>query len=215
MASQSDEAVVVVVAWDQWRWQGSKREWRYTSVEALVVEMKLPQGLTTTFDACFLETMKQHSWRAPVLMVNKSPYAVTTLRTSGSKQTVLMHRLICGLTHEDKGLKVDHKDGQTLNNTKANLRITDDSGNMHNKRMTETNTSGVNGVHHVPKQSTFVASIRVAGVRISTSFAYGIRSLRTKEQAWATAVAKRKQYDEEYGSQNGKRPKRSQLVSEE
>lgn len=54
-----------------------------------------------------------------------------------SRQNVLMHRLVTGAM---KGQQVDHIDGNTLNNTRANLRICSATENRGNRRSVRSGT---------------------------------------------------------------------------
>lgn len=58
-------------------------------------------------------------------------------------KTVYMHRLILGLGADES---VDHKDGDGLNNTRANLRPATHQQNLCNQILSAANTSGFKGV---------------------------------------------------------------------
>lgn len=61
-----------------------------------------------------------HRWRLTTRgYVERSPH-------------ILLHREILGLRPRD-GLKGDHRDGDPLNNRRANLRVTDNAGNLANQ----------------------------------------------------------------------------------
>lgn len=51
----------------------------------------------------------------------------------GNHKAILMHRFILGAN--DKSQKVDHKDGNGLNNTRDNIRIGTHSENMSNRKV--------------------------------------------------------------------------------
>jgi AP2 domain len=55
-------------------------------------------------------------------------YAQANIRIGGQWKRVMMHRFIMGLGSP----RIDHKDGNGLNNTRANLRLATASNNMHN-----------------------------------------------------------------------------------
>lgn len=56
-------------------------------------------------------------------------YAIRTEVVNGKKTTIRMHRLILGAR---PGTRIDHKDGDGLNNRRYNLRFCDAAGNARN-----------------------------------------------------------------------------------
>lgn len=77
-----------------------------------------------------------------------------------------MHR---HLTGAPKGRKVDHRDGCGLNNRRGNLRETDHSGNMRNRRPHLGSTSAFKGVCRTETRAGTVrwrAQIRAGGSTI-------------------------------------------------
>ena len=54
--------------------------------------------------------------------------------TDKNKKTVYIHRLIMGLMDAGRSVYVDHIDGNGLNNSRTNLRVTDNRGNQRNAR---------------------------------------------------------------------------------
>lgn len=60
-------------------------------------------------------------------------YARRGIRVDGKSVCALMHREVPGLSADDKR-QVDHIDHDRLNNTKANLRLVDATGNGENRR---------------------------------------------------------------------------------
>ncbi len=67
------------------------------------------------------------------------PYAKGTV----DGKYVYLHRWLVGATD---GQIVDHRDGDTLNCRRSNLRITDKFGNARNRAMNKTNRAGFKGV---------------------------------------------------------------------
>lgn len=74
-------------------------------------------------------------------------YAATNIRKPDGKTTILMmHRLIMDAP---KGREVDHKNGDTLDNRRNNLRLCSHADNMHNCKMPQRNkTSRYKGVSY-------------------------------------------------------------------
>lgn len=72
---------------------------------------------------------------------------------------VSLHRLLCGLKKGDKRL-VDHKDGDGLNNQKANLRICSLRENCRNSKLSTRNTSGYKGVNWNNQKVMWRAELR-------------------------------------------------------
>lgn len=66
------------------------------------------------------------------------PYAWTTI----DNKMVSLHRLIMG----NPSSHVDHRDGNTLNNRRSNLRLCSRSQNKANSKRYRNNTSGYKGV---------------------------------------------------------------------
>lgn len=62
---------------------------------------------------------------------------------SNRKENIMLHRFIMKCP---KGLFVDHKDGNGLNNNRDNLRIVTVSENNYNKKIHYNNKSGYKGV---------------------------------------------------------------------
>ena len=68
---------------------------------------------------------------------------------SGGKRkenNLRLHRYIMGVENEPSKVYIDHKDHNTLNNRKENLRVCNNSKNQMNKRIPKNNTSGFKGV---------------------------------------------------------------------
>lgn len=78
-------------------------------------------------------------------------------------RTVCLHRFLLGVL-DKPAVKVDHKNGNGLDNRRANLRLTNAAGNSRNRRYT-SNKSGYKGVvmHSV---GCYEARIRVNGHRL-------------------------------------------------
>lgn len=95
---------------------------------AITIKLSGPSGLSVIVDEEDYRTydLGSYTWRAHI--IGRQTYAVT----DKNGKRIYLHRLIMGL---EKGSDmVDHIDHNGLNNYRTNLRVTDNSGNQHNKR---------------------------------------------------------------------------------
>ena len=111
-------------------------------------QIQLTQGRYTTVDDCDYEYLLGFSWHYHAYS-RKGGYAsyTTPHDSSGKQYTVKMHHLIAdrmGVTRDEK--KVDHADGNQLNNCRYNLRLATQSQNLANRGLDKNNTSGYKGV---------------------------------------------------------------------
>jgi hypothetical protein len=81
-------------------------------------------------------------------------------RRNDGPRTVLMHSAILGCEAPDWG---DHRDGNTLNNRRTNLRNVSPTQNAFNRRVHCTNESGFKGVHLYRKTGKWAAQIQIDG----------------------------------------------------
>jgi hypothetical protein len=72
-------------------------------------------------------------------------YAATSEVVNGKSKTIMMHRLLMGLSRRD-GIKVDHKNHDGLDNRRENLRTCSDSQNIVNQRKRASTLSQFKGV---------------------------------------------------------------------
>ena len=93
-------------------------------------------------------------------------------RGEKGKEKIFMHRLIIESKNGKllKGLTVDHKDKNGLNNVDYNLRISTDSEQQHNRKTFKNNTSGVKGVSYCKYKSKWVAEIIIDKKRKRKTF---------------------------------------------
>lgn len=116
-------------------------------IEGNFAFVPLTQGYFATIDAADVPLVEGFNWCALVARRAdgsvRTVYAVRTDRTGGRSRVVLMHRLI-GKTPD--GFDTDHRDGNGLDNRKANLRTATETQNSQNARISTRNTSGIRGV---------------------------------------------------------------------
>ena len=102
------------------------------------------------------EMVSGFKWRA--VKARNTFYAVAWKNGT----TVLMHRLILGLT--DRKIHTDHEDGNGLHNYRSNLRECSPGQNNANRAISKNHKTGFKGVSPVRKR--FLARLRKDGVLI-------------------------------------------------
>lgn len=96
-----------------------------------------------------------HTWHA--YFDGNNWYALTNISVcNGKYRTVSMHRLLLG---EPKNVKIDHVDGNGLNNRRKNLRFASDSHNQCNSRKRKNCTSRFKGVYWRKDRNCWQAQI--------------------------------------------------------
>jgi hypothetical protein len=95
----------------------------------LIVNSKTYGVIETAVDKEDYNRVKGYTWGAN--FKNGRPYFQTMMRLHNGKQdSIFLHRLITSFEFE----MVDHKDNNTLNNKKENLRAANHSQNMMNSK---------------------------------------------------------------------------------
>lgn len=116
----------------------------------------LTQDQFALVDAADYEWLNQWKWCAKWSNCTRSYYAV---RNGAKHETIIMHRVILGLVSGD-GVKGDHKDHDTLNNRRSNLRPCSQRQNIQHQRRRSNNTSGYKGVYFCKPLSKWAAMIQ-------------------------------------------------------
>ena len=125
----------------------------------------LSQGQSAKVDAADYEYLSQWKWHATWDPYTKSFYAVRKTSRARGKVGILMHRLLMELERGDRR-EVDHRNTDTLDNRRLNLRIATHSQNGANRGANENNTSGYKGVSWHKVGRKWRAQIRVNGRQI-------------------------------------------------
>lgn len=136
------------------------------------MEMKLLRGQICLIDEIDFETYSQQSWGIVDGYVARGSFA--------EKTTYYLHLEIARriwTTEQMKGLLVDHKDQNKLNNQRSNLRLATHSENQANRGLHPKNRSGFKGVSWNKNARKWAASIQFQGKRIYLGL------YLTKEQA--------------------------------
>lgn len=106
-------------------------------------EIPLTQNKVALIDDEDYESLSRFKWFAR--WDGHNWYAGRKIRRpDGERRTVFMHKEIIGTT---TSIKIDHKDGDGLNNTRHNLRPATTQQNNCNNRIRRDNTSGYKGVN--------------------------------------------------------------------
>ena len=94
---------------------------------------------------------------------------MTHIWRDGKRSVIQMHRLI---VNPPRGVIVDHRDRDGLNNQRDNLRIATRADNRRNSVPQKNNASGLKGVYWKVDHQKWSAQIRV-GARLRTIGYYG------------------------------------------
>jgi hypothetical protein len=106
----------------------------------MAVEVPLSKGQISLIDDEDAERVMQWKWCA---CWNPTTRSYVGMRNLGNRKMAYLHRFIMEATPEQE---VDHKDHDTLNNQKYNLRCCLPYQNKANGRLPRSNTSGYKGI---------------------------------------------------------------------
>ena len=108
---------------------------------------------------------------------------------------VAFHRFLLDLY--DSAKEVDHRNLDSLDNRRENIRIVSQVENLRNKGIQKNNTTGVHGVQFLKKCDKYTSTIRgKQGKRLSRSFTI---SMFGKEEAFRLACEQRWKWEIEFG----------------
>lgn len=130
-------------------------EWQ--PIETATVSIPLTKGQVAVIDAADLSLVAHQSWHAVARRDGKGWYAANS---SGRR----MHRVLVGAWNGSK--IVDHRDGDGLNNRRANLRVGTQALNCVNRKSTPGDH--LRGAR--PKKGRWQAYIKQAGKQISLGY---------------------------------------------
>lgn len=134
---------------------------RTIRIEGPIAYVPLTKGLEAVIDAIDAELVGQWNWHAS-MSASGHVYALRNNNADGVRRTVAMHVQIMGLDASRR--EVDHRDGDGLNNRRANLRHCTHAENMRNRMLDRRNRFGAKGVW--ASRGKFRASIKFEGKTI-------------------------------------------------
>ena len=93
-------------------------------------------------------------------------YAITSIKTSEKAYTVSLHELVMKLARLTNKSEYDHRNRNSLDCRKSNLRVCSKSVNRHNTGLPVSNTSGHKGVYWDKRRRKWVAEIKINNRKI-------------------------------------------------
>jgi hypothetical protein len=104
------------------------------------VKIPLSQGKFAIVDEADVELVSRFSWHVYHKRGSNLWYATAWVPGANPKKKITLHGLLMG------GVRVDHHDGDGLNNTRINLRPCTQQQNLRNTRKRESSASRFKGV---------------------------------------------------------------------
>lgn len=156
------------------------------------IPVKLPKGQGYTFalvDEEDCKNLSRFDW-----YLHKGAYAARTRRkddigVEGNTRRIKMHRIIMGAKESQK---IDHKNGDTLDNRRDNLRFCTNSQNAWNRGISKRNTSGFKGVSQNRRSKRWQSIIEIDGE------SRYLGTFDTKEEAYTVYVKVAKEIHGEF-----------------
>jgi hypothetical protein len=127
-------------------------------------QIYLTQGLVALVSDQDYVWLSEWEWCAHYNPDSGKFYAVRSVRFGEKKVLVYMSRQILGLS--DRRVFAEHKNGNTLDNQRENLRPSTNAQNQANVGLVVRNTSGFKGITWMPKRKKWQARIRHQGKKL-------------------------------------------------
>lgn len=136
-----------------------------TSLRGATVEIPLTHGKVTIIDDEDWPLVSQYTWSAFSSSGKRKPhwYATATTPRREGRKAIRLHRI---LLNAPKGIQVDHRDSDGLNNRRANLRLCTHGQNQQNRKavVSKSGYKGVSRVHKKPHWNVrWIAAIKKDG----------------------------------------------------
>lgn len=119
-------------------------------------QIQLTQGQCTLIDDEDFERVSAHKWLAAFNKQRCCFIAQRTVRKNTKAKTILMHRFI---VNPPVDMQVDHKNHNTLDNRKSNLRVCTRTQNSQNRLPAKRNKTGLKGVYWLDRLNKWHAQI--------------------------------------------------------
>lgn len=129
-----------------------------------MIAIDIGKGLVTLVDDGDFEQASKFKWSAD--FVGTKIYADRVNQPTRKK--IYLHRQILGVT--DSAIRIDHKDGDGLNNQRSNLRFATQSENLRNRGVPSHNSSGYKGVSYYKRDGTWESYVKVDGRKIRLGY---------------------------------------------
>lgn len=121
-------------------------------------EVLLTKGLKALVDDEDFQKVNAFKWCASKCC--NMWYAMRGETRNGKRRTIYMHRFIMNAL---PNTEIDHRDNNTMNNQKSNLRFCTRSQNLMNARIRSDNVSGYKGVIWIKRSRKWMAYMRRNG----------------------------------------------------
>lgn len=115
-------------------------------------------------DDCDFDSINKWKWHAKIAYGGIF-YAARSIHHNGKVSIIRMHRLILKTSR-----KIDHRDGDALNNQRNNLRPATDLQNARNRKLSKNNKTGYIGVVWRKKEEKFWSRISVNHKMVSFGY---------------------------------------------
>lgn len=136
-------------------------------------KIPLTRDLYALVDDEDYEYLNQFNWFAQRNSSTNEYYAARKSKRVGGKQyMILMHKVIMGDPKDLEGrrIAIDHKNRNTLDNRRENLRVATASQNRTNSKVRSDNTSGYIGVYKDKRSGKWVARATIHGEHYSLGY---------------------------------------------
>lgn len=152
-------------------------------------KIKLTHGVVALVDNEDYDYLNQFHWSYYVHLTDmRRGYARTTI----ANKTILMHHLILPFK---KGFVRDHRDHNSLNNQRGNLRYLTYSENVFNQRINHRNQTGTPGVFQVKSSGNYTTWITINRkvIRLGTfhKLKDAVRARKNAEQKYYPNIKER------------------------